>query len=97
MEDLIDAGLESANPVQITCNGMDPAHLKKSYGDRLVFWSGGCDTPAVLPAGTPEEVRQNVGRYAGWRDRSISAVPPTSLPAVSAAEADVTSRLYSLV
>ena len=32
MADLIDAGLESENPVQINCVGMDPSHLKSTYG-----------------------------------------------------------------
>jgi uroporphyrinogen decarboxylase len=39
---------------------MDPAHLKKAYGDRFTFWGGGCDTGHVLPCGTPEEVREHV-------------------------------------
>ena len=60
LEDLIDAGLESTNPVQISCQGMDPGHLKATFGDRLTFWGGGCDTGHILPHGTPEEVRQNV-------------------------------------
>jgi uroporphyrinogen decarboxylase len=62
LDDLIDAGLECANPVQITCAGMDPHHLKSTYGDRFVFWGGGCDTREVLPHATPEEVRDHVRR-----------------------------------
>ena len=62
LDDLIDAGLESSNPVQITCAGMDPAGLKTTYGDRFTFWGGGCDTRHVLPHGTPDEVRDNVRR-----------------------------------
>lgn len=60
MEDLIEAGLESSNPVQVTSEGMDPQHLKDAYGDRFTFWGGGCDTRHVLPCGTPDEVRANV-------------------------------------
>ena len=60
LDDLIDAGLESCNPVQITCAGMEPNHLKQTYGDRFTFWGGGCDTRHVLPLGTPNEVRRNV-------------------------------------
>jgi uroporphyrinogen decarboxylase len=60
LDDLIDAGLESSNPVQITCKGMDPSSLKSTYGDRFTFWGGGCDTRHVLPHGTPDEVEQNV-------------------------------------
>ena len=60
LDDLIEAGLESANPVQITSKGMDPRHLKTKYGDKFTFWGGGCDTRQILPRGTPEEVRENV-------------------------------------
>ena len=60
LSDLIDAGLDSSNPVQISCAGMDPAHLKQTYGDSFTFWGGGCDTRQILPFGTPEEVRKNV-------------------------------------
>jgi uroporphyrinogen decarboxylase len=62
--DLIEAGLESSNPVQMTCEGMDPKQLKKKYGDRFTFWGGGCDTRHVLPCGTPDEVRANVRELA---------------------------------
>jgi uroporphyrinogen decarboxylase len=67
LEDLIEAGLESANPVQITCDGMAPGHLKRTYGDRFSFWGGGCDTRHTLPHGTPEEIREHVhGLVATW-------------------------------
>ncbi|HEY3416813.1 MAG TPA: uroporphyrinogen decarboxylase family protein, partial [Armatimonadota bacterium] len=58
--DLIDAGLDIVNPVQITCAGMDAPHLKARYGDRLTFWGGGCDTRAILPHGAPEEITRHV-------------------------------------
>lgn len=60
MSDLIEAGLDTMNPVQITCRGMDPLLLKERYGDRHCFWGGGCDTRDVLPNGTPEQVRDHV-------------------------------------
>lgn len=60
LDDLIEAGLESSNPVQITCKGMDPAHLKRTFGQRFTFWGGGCDTREVLPRGTPDDVRRHV-------------------------------------
>ena len=60
LHDLIDAGLESANPVQITSAGMDARCLKKTYGDRFTFWGGGCDTRRILPHGTPDEIRSHV-------------------------------------
>ena len=58
--DLIEAGLDAVNPVQISCRGMDAKGLKADFGKDLVFWGGGCDTQTVLPRGTPEEVRRHV-------------------------------------
>jgi uroporphyrinogen-III decarboxylase len=58
--DFIDMGMDILNPVQCSAAGMDPAHLKKTYGDRIVFWGGGVDTQRTLPAGTPGEVRSQV-------------------------------------
>ena len=60
--DLIDAGLDAINPVQISCSGMEPAALKADFGRRLTFWGGGCDTHQVLSRATPAEVRQHVAR-----------------------------------
>lgn len=62
MESFIDSGFDIINPVQINARGMDPALLKKKYGDRLTFWGGGVDTQKVLPFGTPEEVKTHVLR-----------------------------------
>ena len=58
--DLIEAGLDTTNPVQISCVGMDAAGLKRDFGDRLAFWGGGCDTQWMLSHGSPEEVRRHV-------------------------------------
>ena len=41
---------------------MSPEKLMETYGDKIVFWGGGCDTQKVLPLGTPEEVREQVLR-----------------------------------
>ncbi len=60
LPDLIDAGLDAINPVQINCAGMDPAGLKRDFGARITFWGGGCDTRQVLPHGTPDDVRRHV-------------------------------------
>ncbi len=60
LDDLIAAGLEAINPVQISCAGMDPAGLKRDFGARLCFWGGGCDTRSVLPGATPDGVRRHV-------------------------------------
>ena len=56
----IEAGIDIVNPVQISAANMEPERLKREFGDRLVFWGGGCDTQRVLPNGTPEEVREHV-------------------------------------
>jgi uroporphyrinogen decarboxylase len=58
--DLIEAGLDATNPVQISCTGMDAAGLKRDFGNRLALWGGGCDTQWVLPHASPEEVRRYV-------------------------------------
>lgn len=60
MRSLIDAGFDIINPVQINARGMQPEHLKKEYGQHLVFWGGGVDTQIVLPFGKPEEVQNQV-------------------------------------
>ncbi len=41
--DLIEAGVDMLNPVQISAAGMDPVRLKQTYGDRIIFWGGGAD------------------------------------------------------
>ncbi len=57
---MIEAGFDVINPVQLSAAGMDATELKKLYGNRLVFWGGGVDTQKTLPFGTPEEVREEV-------------------------------------
>jgi uroporphyrinogen decarboxylase len=60
--DLIDAGIDILNPVQISAADMDPKELKQEFGRDLVFWGGGVDTQRVLGTGTPEEVKEDVKR-----------------------------------
>lgn len=68
LPDLLDAGLEAINPVQITCRGMDATGLKRDFGQRLTFWGGGCDTRDILIHGTPPQVREHVRRQMEvWR------------------------------
>ncbi len=55
--ELIEIGLDVLNPVQPAC--MDPAELKRLYGDKLCFW-GTIDEQETLPFGTPETVREEV-------------------------------------
>ena len=60
--DLLDAGIDALNPVQVSAAGMDSAELKKRFGDRLTFWGGGCDTQHVLGSGSPADVEAEVRR-----------------------------------
>ncbi|HSR31724.1 MAG TPA: uroporphyrinogen decarboxylase family protein [Anaerolineae bacterium] len=60
--DLIDAGIDILNPVQISAAGMDLRELKAEFGCDLVFWGGGVDTQGVLGSGTPEQIREDVRR-----------------------------------
>lgn len=60
--ELIDNGVDILNPVQISAASMDPADLKKKFGDKIVFWGGGIDSQHVLPSATPEKVREDVKR-----------------------------------
>ncbi len=58
--DLIDAGVEVMNPVQVSAVGMNSEELKREFGNDLVFWGGGVDTQHVLTEGTPEQVKADV-------------------------------------
>jgi uroporphyrinogen decarboxylase len=62
LADLIDAGLDAINPVQITCRGMDAQSLKDEFGGKITFWGGGCDTRSILGSATPDEVAEHVRR-----------------------------------
>ena len=55
--ELIEIGLDVLNPIQPA--SMDPAKLKKDFGDKLCFW-GSIDEQNTLPFGSPETVRREV-------------------------------------
>jgi len=55
--DLIEIGVDVLNPIQPAC--MDPAEVKRTFGDRLCFW-GSLDEQHTLPFGSPEDVRHEV-------------------------------------
>jgi uroporphyrinogen decarboxylase len=55
LPDLIDAGIEIINPVQKECKDMEPAKLKKEFGDHLTFWGASVLT-SVLEFGTIEAI-----------------------------------------
>ncbi len=60
--DLIDAGIEILNPVQLSASGMDPTLLKKEYGSALSFWGGGADTSRTLTFAGPRACREEARR-----------------------------------
>lgn len=87
LDDLIDAGLDTINPVQITCCGMDLPHLKQHFAGRLCFWGGGCDTRDVLPNGSVEDVKRHTrdqvsvfGRRGGFVFQQVHNVMPNVPP-----------------
>jgi len=55
--ELIEIGLDVINPIQPA--SMDPARLKRKYGDQLCFW-GSIDIQHTLPFGSPDDVRTEV-------------------------------------
>ncbi|MBT6093936.1 MAG: hypothetical protein HOH04_03585 [Rhodospirillaceae bacterium] len=61
IDDLIDIGVDALNPVQVGAGDMEPASLKKRFGNRIAFW-GGIDTQRILPFGSPGEVNDEVNR-----------------------------------
>ena len=60
ISDLIEAGIDILNPVQISAAGMDLHELKQEFGKDLVFWGGGVDTQQVFGTATPDEIRDHV-------------------------------------
>jgi uroporphyrinogen-III decarboxylase len=69
MDRFIRSGFDIINPVQVNATGMDPVHLKKTYGKDLVFWGGGVDTQKTLPYGSPGKVREEVLRLCDILNR----------------------------
>lgn len=62
LEDLIEAGVDIINPVQVSCANMsDTAKLKAEFGDRLSF-CGGIDSQHITPKGAPADVEAEVRR-----------------------------------
>lgn len=91
--DLLDNGIDILNPVQTSCEGMDPAVLKSKFGDKLAFWGGGIDTQHVLPFASPAEIREHVRRNleifkpgGGYIFNNVhniqAAVPPENIEAL---------------
>ena len=60
--ELINAGFEILNPVQINAVNMEPERLKNEFGRELTFWGGGCDTKSILNGAAPQEIKAHVKR-----------------------------------
>jgi len=60
LPDLIEAGFQAFNPVQITSRNMEPWRLKQDFGKDTVFWGSGCDTRHILNHASPAEVKDHV-------------------------------------
>jgi len=91
--DLIEAGLDAVNPVQISCRGMELSGLKRDFGKDIVFWGGGCDTQDILSNASPETVKRHVrqqadifGRGGGFVFQQVhnilANVPPENIAAM---------------
>ncbi len=90
--DLIDAGIDVLNPVQVNAVGMSATELKREFGSELSFW-GGIDTQKVLPFGSPSDVTravrgqiENLGNGGGYVVASVhnilAEVPPENIVAM---------------
>ncbi len=55
--ELVEIGIDVLNPIQPAA--VDPAKVKKDFGDRLCFW-GSIDLQQTLPYGTPADVAAEV-------------------------------------
>lgn len=55
--ELIEIGIDVLNPVQPA--SMDPAQLKKTYGEQLCYW-GTIDEQHTLPFGNPADVQAEI-------------------------------------
>jgi len=69
---LLEMGIDILQALQFSAEGMHPAHLKDTFGDRLCF-EGGVSVQTTLPFGTPEAVRaetemliRTLGRDGGY-------------------------------
>ena len=53
LPDLIDAGLDAMNPVQVSCRGMDAAELKAEFGAGWFFGAGAATRGLFCPTAHP--------------------------------------------
>jgi uroporphyrinogen decarboxylase len=90
LPDLIEAGIDILNPVQISAPGMDAAGLKHDFGKDITFWGGGINTQETLPQGNRRAIRDEV-------KRTIDALAPGGgfvFAAVHNVQADVPAENF---
>lgn len=62
--ELIEAGIDILNPVQVMAKDMDPSKLKDAFGEKTIFW-GGIDQQHILPECPPQKICAEVERMIG--------------------------------
>ncbi len=93
LPDLIDAGIDAINPVQLTCAGMNAAELKNNFAKKLTLWGGGCDTRDILPNDSPQQITEHVKQQVNILNRDggfvfqqvhniLANVPPQNIEAM---------------
>jgi uroporphyrinogen decarboxylase len=93
LPDLIDAGVDILNPVQVGVRYMDPEKLKKQFGRDLTFWGGAVNPQDELSFGSPQKVRERAkhnmmifkegGGFIYTQPHNIQAnVPPENVVAL---------------
>ncbi len=92
LPDLMDAGVQMLEAVQVECARMEPERLAEHYGDKLMF-QGGISVQQVLPFQKPDEVKafcrrliNTLGRNGGYLAAPSHAIqagtPPENIIAM---------------
>lgn len=81
--DLIDAGIDALNPVQVSATGMDPENLIEEFGDEVAFWGAGANPHGTLLNDNRDEVSREIrsridlfGSSGGWVFAPIHNIQP---------------------
>lgn len=56
MGDLIESGFDIINPLQKECANMDPATIKKEFGDKVTIWGGALSTQTTMTNGSIDDI-----------------------------------------
>ena len=85
--DLIDAGIDALNPVQVSASGMDPESLIEEFGGDLAFWGAGANPHGTLLNGDINDVAREIrsridlfGQNGGWVFAPIHNIQPDVEP-----------------